>query len=165
VLPDLLGQIQSDEEVGSVTADGAYDTRNCHSAIADRGAHATIPPCRNAKTWKPTTAGTIARNEALRASKYLARAIWQNWSGYHRRSRAETKMHCMKLLGQRLMARDFDRQVAEIQVRMAIMNGYTQLGIPVTKKCGINVSGKRGSPFIDGFVQQSSSADSTHMLL
>ena len=78
----------------------------------------------------------IARNEALRASKYLGRAIWRNWSGYHRRSRAETKMHCMKLLGLRLMARDFDRQVAEVQVRIAIMNGYTALGIPVTKTVG-----------------------------
>lgn len=136
VLPDLLGQIPSDEEIGSVTADGAYDTRNCHNAIADRGAHAIIPPRRNAKPWKPTTAGAIARNEALRASKYLGRAIWRNWSGYHRRSRAETKMHCMKLLGQRLMARDFDRQVAEVQVRIAIMNGYTALGIPVTKTIG-----------------------------
>ena len=136
VLPDLLGHIPSDEEIGSVTADGAYDTRNCLNAIADRGAHAIIPPRRNAKPWKPTTAGAIARNEALRASKYLGRAIWRNWSGYHRRSRAKTKMHCMKLLGQRLMARDFDRQVAEVQVRIDIMNGYTAFGIPVTKTIG-----------------------------
>ena len=95
------------------------------------------------------TAGAIARNEALRASKFLGRAIWRNWSGYHRRSRVETKplivrkqttagqwMHCMKLLGQRLMARDFDRQVAEVQVRIAVMNGYTALGIPVTEAVG-----------------------------
>lgn len=41
-------------------------------------------------------------------------------------------MHCVKLLAQRLMARDFDRQVAEIQVRIAVLNGYTALGIPVT---------------------------------
>jgi hypothetical protein len=34
------------------------------------------------------------------------------------------------------MARDFDRQVAEVQVRIAIMNGYTALGIPVTKTMG-----------------------------
>jgi len=26
------------------------------------------------------------------------------------------------------MARDFDRQVAEVQVRVAILNGYTALG-------------------------------------
>ena len=42
----------------------------------------------------------------------------------------------MKLLGQRLMARDFDRQVAEVQVRIAILNGYTALCIPVTKAVG-----------------------------
>jgi hypothetical protein len=42
----------------------------------------------------------------------------------------------MKLLGQRLMARDFDRQVAEFQVRVAILNGYTALGIAVTKAVG-----------------------------
>ena len=136
VLPDLLNQIPAEQEIGSVTAGGAYDTRKCHDAIADRGAHAVIPPRKNARPWKPTTAGAMARNEALRASKYLGRAIWRNWSGYHRRSRAETKMNCMKLLGQRLMARDFDRQVAEVQIRIAIMNGYTALGIPVTKAVG-----------------------------
>ena len=136
ILPDLLSQIPVGEEIGSVTADGAYDTRKCHEAIADRGAHAVIPPRKNAKPWKTVTAGAVARNEALRAAKYLGRAIWRNWSGYHRRSRVETKMHCMKLLGQRLMARDFDRQVAEIQIRIAVMNGYTALGIPVTEPAG-----------------------------
>jgi len=36
-------------------------------------------------------------------------------------------MHCVKLLGQRLMARDFDRQVAEFQVRVAVLNSYTAI--------------------------------------
>ena len=45
-------------------------------------------------------------------------------------------MHCVKLLGQSLMARDFDRQVAEIQVRTAVLNGYTALGIPITEPVG-----------------------------
>ena len=136
VLPDLLNQIPAYEQISSVTADGAYDTRKCHDAIADRGARAVIPPRKNAKPWKTVTAGAVARNEALRASKYLGRALWRRWSGYHRRSRVETKMHCVKLLGQRLMARDFDRQVAELQVRIAVLNGYTALGIPVTEPVG-----------------------------
>ena len=42
----------------------------------------------------------------------------------------------MKLLGQRLMARDPDRQVAELQVRVALLNGFTALGIPVTEAQG-----------------------------
>jgi len=45
-------------------------------------------------------------------------------------------MHCVKMLGQRLMARDFDRQVAEVQVRILVMNGYTALGIPITEPVG-----------------------------
>ena len=136
MLPELLDQIAPDQEIGTVTADGAYDTRKCHDAIADRGAAAIIPTRRNARPWKPTTAGAQARNEALRTSKYLGRALWRRWSEYHRRSRAETKMHCVKLLGQRLSAREFDRQVAEFQIRIAVLNGFTALGIPVTEAVG-----------------------------
>ena len=128
--------IPADQDIASVTADGAYDTRKCHDAIAERGANAVIPPRKNAKPWKAITAGAVARNEALRASKYLGRALWRRWSGYHRRSRVETKMHCVKLMGQRLMARDFDRQVAEFQVRVAVLNGFTALGTPVTEVAG-----------------------------
>ena len=112
MLPELLDQIAPDHEIASVTADGVFDNRKCHGAIAARGAAAVIPPRKNAKPWKPDTAGAIERNGALRASKRFGRTIWQRWSGYHRQSRVETKMHCLKLLGQRLMARDFDRQVA-----------------------------------------------------
>ena len=133
VLPDLLAQIPEGEAIASVTADGAYDTRGCRDAIANRGADAIIPPRRNAKPWKKDSPGAADRNEALRAIKHLGRAIWRNWTGYHRRSRAETKMNCMKLLGQKLMARDFDRQTAELQVRIAILNRFTVLGIPVTE--------------------------------
>jgi hypothetical protein len=136
MLPELLAQIPADQGIASVTADGAYDTRKCHDAIAERGANAVIPPRKNARPWKAITAGAVARNEALRASKYLGRALWRRWSGYHRRSRVETKMHCVKLLGQRLMARDFERQVAEFQVRVAVLNGFTALGTPVTEVAG-----------------------------
>ena len=48
----------------------------------------------------------------------------------------EPKVREAKLLGQRLMARDFDRQVAELQVRIAVLNRYTALGIPVTEAVG-----------------------------
>ena len=51
-------------------------------------------------------------------------------------SRAETKMHCFKLLGQCLSAQDFDRQVAEFQVRVAVLNGFTALAIPVMQAIG-----------------------------
>lgn len=48
----------------------------------------------------------------------------------------EPKVRAENLLGQRLMVRDFDRQVAEFQIRVAILNGFTALDIPVTEAVG-----------------------------
>ena len=45
-------------------------------------------------------------------------------------------MHCVKLPGQRLLERDFKRQVAEFKVRVAVLNAVTALGIPVTNAVG-----------------------------
>ncbi|KGJ03532.1 transposase [Paracoccus halophilus] len=39
-------------------------------------------------------------------------------------------MNCMKRLGPRLMSREFDRQAAQVQIRAAVMNRFTALGIP-----------------------------------
>lgn len=132
VLPDILSQIPVDEPIADVSGDGAYDTKACHEAIALRQAQAVIPTRKNAKPWKTNRRGAEARNEILRATRRLGRAIWKRWSGYHRRSLVKTKMRCFKLLGERIMARDFDRQVAELQVRAAVLNGFTRLGTPVT---------------------------------
>jgi hypothetical protein len=132
MLPKLLEQIPADEILGTVTADGAYDTRTCHSAVAAREATAVIPTRRNGRPWKEITPGAQARNDILRASRRLSRAIWRNWSGYHRRSLIEAKMRCLKLLGERLMARTPDRQTAELQIRAALLNHFTALGTPET---------------------------------
>ena len=63
MLPELLNQIPSNQDIGSVTAGGAYDTRKCHEGIAARDAHAVVPPRKNAKPWKPTNAGAISRKD------------------------------------------------------------------------------------------------------
>ena len=55
--------------------DGACDTRKCPDAIVERGAHAVIPPRKKSKPCKTATAGAIARNEALRALKFLGCAL------------------------------------------------------------------------------------------
>ena len=51
-------------------------------------------------------------------------------------------MNRMKLLGQTLMARDFERQTAELQARIAIPNRYTAIGPPVTRPVGRPSYGK-----------------------
>ncbi len=52
-------------------------------------------------------------------------------------------MRCLKLLGERIMARDFDRQDAEVQIRIALMNRFTSLGMPQTVRMRWHKSGKR----------------------
>ncbi len=132
MLPELLSQIPADESIRSVSGDGAYDTKARHAAIAQRNAQAIIPPRKNAKAWKSTQSGAASRNEALRACQRFGRRIWKKWSGYHRRSLVETKMNCFKRLGERVMARTFERQVTELHVRVALLNRFSQLGRPVT---------------------------------
>jgi hypothetical protein len=102
LLPDRPDQIPPEQETASPNADGAFDTRACHDAIAAPGA--------------------AAFGHALERT--------------HRRSRAETTMHCATLPGQRLSARDFGRQVAEVPVRVAVLDGSTALAIPATEAAG-----------------------------
>jgi len=118
MLSELHNQIPFDQDIGSLSADGAYDTRKCQDSIAARSAHAVIQPRKDPKSWKSTSPGAIARNEA----RYLGRVLWRRWSEHHRRSRVETKMHRVKLKGKSLMARDLDRQIAKIHICLAILN-------------------------------------------
>lgn len=45
-------------------------------------------------------------------------------------------MNCTKLPGQKLLSQAFDRQTTKFQVRIAIVNRFTALGIPVTQPVG-----------------------------
>ena len=94
VLPSLLGQIDPHEALLSVSGDGAYDTKGCHEAIALRQSQAIIPVRKNARPWKEKRSGVNVRNEILRATERLGRAIWKRWSGYHRRSRRSQDAVC-----------------------------------------------------------------------
>jgi hypothetical protein len=105
LLPELLSQILRDELINTVTADGAYDTRRCHGAIIERGANGIIPVRRNGRAWKDDCPAAAARNEILRTTRRLGRAVWRKWSEYHIRSRVEARMNCLKLFGERNMSR------------------------------------------------------------
>ncbi len=128
VLPDLLDQIPEDEPISTVTADGAYDTRRCHTAIIERQATAIIPLRKNGRPWKEDGPAAAARNDIFRATRHFGRAFWKRWTGYHLRSRVEAKMRCLKAFGERIAARDPDRQTAEVHIRIALMNRFSALG-------------------------------------
>jgi hypothetical protein len=128
VLSELLDQIPEDQEIGTVTADGAYDTCRCHTAIIDRQATAIIPIRKNGRPWKEDCLVARARNETLRAIRHFGRAYWKRWTRYHARSQIEAKMRCLKAFGERITARHTDSQTAKIQIRAALMNRVSALG-------------------------------------
>ncbi len=128
ILPERLNQTPEGEQIGTVTADGAYDTRRCHTAIVDRQATAIIPIHKNGRPWKEDCPPATARNETLRVTRHYDGAFWKHWTGYHARSRIEAKMRCLKAFGERIAARDPDRQTAEIQIRVALMNQFSAPG-------------------------------------
>ncbi len=127
---ELLGQIPKNERIASFTGDGAYDTQDVHEACHKRGAIPVIPARKGARQRKG--AAFAHRNEAVKACRRLGRAIWKRWSGYHRRSLVETKMNCFKRLGEKVVARTFERQVVELNIRASILNRFTELGSPKT---------------------------------
>jgi hypothetical protein len=149
MLPELLNQIPPGQVVGCVTVDWAYDTRKCHEAIAARDAKAVIPTRKNAKPWKPTAREPLPETkQSVRSDTWVYPVATLEWVPPPKSRRNETSrdhaahnpvgqwMHCIKLLGQPLMARHFKRQVPEIQIRIAALNRYTTLGIPVTEPVG-----------------------------
>ncbi|MDR0213200.1 MAG: IS5 family transposase, partial [Comamonas sp.] len=130
VVPQLLEQLPAGEPLQNLTGDDAYDTKEVHAAVMERNAIPIIPPRKNARMRKGDA--FAYRNAAIAACRRLGRKIWKCWSGYHRRSLVETKMHCIKRLGERVMSRTFERQVNELHIRSAILNRFTELGRPQT---------------------------------
>ncbi len=65
MLPELLLQIPPDEQVADVGGNGVYDTDGCHTAIAQWGTQAVIPPRKNTKTWIEKWIGAAVRKQAL----------------------------------------------------------------------------------------------------
>jgi hypothetical protein len=125
MLPDPPGQIPEGEQIGTVTADGAYDARRYHTAIIDRQAAPIIPIRKKGRPGKEDCPAAIARNETLRATRLYGRALRKRWTGHHVRSRIEAKMRCLNAFGQRIAARHPESQTAEIQIRVALIHRFT----------------------------------------
>lgn len=131
ILPDLLAQVT--DQITQVSADGASDSRNSYAAIGARAARAAIPPQKRARIWQHgnTQAMPHARDENLRAIRHKGRAAWKRESNYHQRSLAETAVFRLKMIfGERVRARQFEGQAAQMLVRCATLNRMTHCGMP-----------------------------------
>jgi len=131
ILPDLLDQV--DGEIEQVSADGAYDSRNCYEAINQRKSQCAIPPQKNARIWQHGNSKSErhTRDENLRQIRKVGRAKWKKESKYHRRSLSETHMFRHKMIfGEHVRARSFEGQAAQLLVRCSVLNQMTHLGMP-----------------------------------
>ena len=126
-LPGLLGEVEG--EVVEVLGDGAYDFQDCYKAIRARGARSVIPPKKRARVRGGPEFRD--RDAAVLRGREVGRDQWKREAGYHRRSLAETAMMRLKtIFSDKLKAREWRRQEAELRVRCAALNRMTSLGVP-----------------------------------
>jgi hypothetical protein len=144
MLPELLAQFPPDPPIGTVTADGAYDTRTCHSAIAERGATAfvgapiprigswpsSLPIRKNGRPWKEDCSAAKAGNELLRGTRHFGRTFWKRWTGYHARSREGPDAPPQSPRPSASPHTTPDHQTAELHTRITPMNRFEARGRP-----------------------------------
>jgi hypothetical protein len=132
-VPSLLGQI--DDQVASVSADGAYDTEGVYEAAQSKGegraVRVLIPPGRNAQLSPRPSAALKERNRNIRSIRRLGRRECHKRSGYSKRSLVENATYRYKtIIGRCMRSRTLAGQRVEMRIACKILNTMTCLGMP-----------------------------------
>lgn len=120
---DLVDNI--DEEVEQISADGAYDSRDCYERSLEGGINLVVPPRRGAKIHKHgnCVGPPDPRDLHIREIRDVGCKRWKKNNSYHRRSISETAMYRFKtLLSDKLSSREFARQAIEAFIKCQILN-------------------------------------------
>jgi Transposase DDE domain len=123
LLSDLVDKIPG--KIDQVSADGAYDSKDCYAKAKERGFFPAFPPRKRAKlkTHGNSLGLKDLRDENIRGVRKLGRKAWKKKVSYHQRSLSETAMYRFKtILGERVSSREFDRQAAEVFLKCRILN-------------------------------------------
>ncbi len=136
VAVELINAI--DEDVSSIYADRAYDTKAIRKVSVEKGAKQKIPPksnsvIRNASKSDPPNIWDD-RNEAITFIKgsddyETGFKEWKKHSGYSKRSKVEAYFSRFKrIFGFHFMSRcEISREI-ELMTKALILNGYNKLG-------------------------------------
>jgi transposase len=127
----LLDQIE--QEIGQVTADGAYDGEPIYEVIAQRDPmiDVVIPPRVTAQPSTQFETSPSKRDTHLLLIQSLGRLDWQQATGYGKRALVETTMGRYKaIIGPRLRARHWLGQQAEAAMAVAVLNRMLAAGRP-----------------------------------
>ncbi len=111
-----------DDSISQVSADGAYDSKNCYIISEAKGIKLVVPPRKTAVIQKHGNCrgSPIPRDVYIRE---IRKKQWKEKNNYHRRSISETAMYRFKtLLGDKLSSREFKRQANEVFIKSKILN-------------------------------------------
>ncbi len=123
-------------DLGSVTADAAYDTVGFYEAAGARGAAVVVPPTSTATVSRHGPRSS-ARDRTIVAVKEMGRRRWKKASGYHRQARVENAFFRYKsIIGDGLRARSPAGQGTEAVLACNILNQMTALGRPASYGIG-----------------------------
>ena len=134
-VPALLEQVEG--EIGSVTADGAYDGEPVYRAVARRQPHpppdVVIPPRASAVAGTEDAGAQSRRDRHIRLIAEKGRMAWQRATGYGRRSHAETAVGRYKaIIGPKLRARGLPAQQGEAASAVEVLNRMTRAAKPIS---------------------------------
>ena len=123
IFEDLVDDV--DGEIKQVSADGAYDAKNCYEKSEEKGIKLIVPPRKDAVIQKHgnCSGDPNPRDQHIRDIKKHGEKKWKEQTGYHRRSISETAMFRFKtILGRRLSSRNFNSQANEAFIKCDILN-------------------------------------------
>ena len=123
-------------DLGSVTADAAYDTVGFYAAAGARGAVVVVPPTSTANVSRHRPRSS-ARDRTIVAVKEMGRRRWKTTAGYHRQARVENAFFRYKsIIGDGLRARSSAGQGTEAVLACTLLNQMTARGKPVSYGIG-----------------------------
>ncbi len=123
-------------DLGSVTADAAYDTVGFYAAAGARGAAVVVPPTSTANVSRHRPRSS-ARDRTIVAVKEMGRRRWKTTAGYHRQARVENAFFRYKsIIGDGLRARSPGGQGTEAVLACTLLNQMTARGKPVSYGIG-----------------------------
>ena len=120
VVKNLIAPIKA--KVKHITADGAYDNNPTYKNLANKFPYAdiVIPPQKGASENKENE---FYRNRNILEVKYYGHMEWQKRREYGKRNNSELAIQRYKrILGNKLHARDFERQKQEAIIGCSILN-------------------------------------------
>ena len=114
-----------DLPISQVSADGAYDSKNCYNISKAKGIKFVVPPRKTDVIQKHDNCreSPILRDLHIREIRKMRRRKWKKKNNYHRMSISKTAMYRFKtLLGDKLSFREFQHQAAEVFIKCKILN-------------------------------------------